>query len=50
MKAVWQVLGNEPDGDRVAPLLRGPRVHIIGKAPAAKVAESSDVDRGRGSG
>jgi L,D-transpeptidase catalytic domain len=29
---VW-VLGNEPDDDRVIPLPRGPRVHIIGQAP-----------------
>ena len=30
---VW-VLGSEPDDNRVIPLLRGPRVHIIGQAPA----------------
>ena len=30
---VW-VLGDEPDDNRVIPLLRGPRVHIIGQAPA----------------
>ena len=29
---VW-VLGSEPDDDRVIPLPRGPRVHIIGQAP-----------------
>jgi hypothetical protein len=29
---VW-VLGGEPDDDRVIPLPRGPRVHIIGQAP-----------------
>jgi hypothetical protein len=29
---VW-VLGGEPDDDRVIPLVRGPRVHIIGQAP-----------------
>ena len=29
---VW-VLGNEPDDDRIIPLPRGPRVHIIGQAP-----------------
>ena len=30
---VW-VLGSEPDDDRVIPLSRGPRVHIIGQEPA----------------
>jgi L,D-transpeptidase catalytic domain len=30
---VW-VLGSESDDDRVIPLPRGPRVHIIGQAPA----------------
>jgi hypothetical protein len=29
---VW-VLGGEPDDDRVIPLVRGPRVHVIGQAP-----------------
>jgi hypothetical protein len=29
---VW-ALGSEPDDDRVIPLPRGPRVHIIGQAP-----------------
>ena len=28
------VLGSEPDEDRVIPLPRGPRVYIIGQAPA----------------
>ncbi|TKB94326.1 MAG: L,D-transpeptidase [Nitrospira sp.] len=28
------VLGDEPDDDRVIPLSHGPRVHIIGQAPA----------------
>jgi L,D-transpeptidase catalytic domain len=30
---VW-VLGSEPDDNRVIPLPHGPRVHIIGQAPA----------------
>jgi len=30
---VW-VLGGEPDDDRIIPLPHGPRVHIIGQAPA----------------
>lgn len=29
---LW-VLGSEPDDDRIIPLPRGPRVHIIGQAP-----------------
>jgi L,D-transpeptidase-like protein len=33
---VW-VLGNEPDDDRVIPLPRGPKVHIIGQAPGDKL-------------
>ena len=32
---VW-VLGGEPDDDRVIPLSRGPRVHIIGQAPMSE--------------
>ena len=37
---VW-VLGGEPDDDRVIPLPRGPRVHIIGQAPARITHEGS---------
>jgi hypothetical protein len=37
---VW-VLGSEPDDDRVIPLPRGPRVHIIGQAPARTIHEAS---------
>ena len=33
---VW-VLGSEPDDDRVIPLPRGPRVHIIGQAPTSRL-------------
>lgn len=32
---VW-VLGSEPDDDRVIPLPRGPRLHIIGEAPRSE--------------
>jgi hypothetical protein len=37
---MW-VLGDEPDDDRVIPLPRGPRVHIIGQAPARIIHEGS---------
>ena len=40
---LW-VLGNESDSDDVIPLLSGPRVHIIGQAPAVSSNPSSDAD------